>query len=101
MPVHAKIKALLSTHFEPEYLEVVNESHQHNVPEGAETHFKVVIASAAFVEHTQVARHRLVYAVLAELVQGPIHALALHTYTPEEWLDVSVSPNSPNCRGGS
>jgi BolA protein len=32
---------------------------------------------------------------------GPVHALALHTYTPEEWDATGVSPASPDCRGGT
>jgi len=31
---------------------------------------------------------------------GKIHALALHTYTPDEWDNAGQVPDSPRCRGG-
>ena len=51
-----------------------------------ETHFRVVIASAAFEKKMQPARHRMVYALLKEEMarEGGIHALQLRTRTPEE-----------------
>ena len=40
-------------------------------------------------------------ALLADALEGPVHALALHTYTPEEWEKRGGSVNaSPQCRGG-
>ncbi|MDF3935601.1 BolA/IbaG family iron-sulfur metabolism protein, partial [Pseudomonas citronellolis] len=45
-------------------------------------------------------RHQKVYATLGELM-GQFHALALHTYTPEEWAEQGAAPDSPTCRGGS
>jgi len=42
-----------------EHLEVINESHKHNVPEGAESHFNVVIVSSAFEGKKLLTRHRL------------------------------------------
>jgi len=92
----------LSEAFGPEHLEVVNESGQHNVPRGSETHFKVVLASAAFVGKRAVARHQQVYAALSEELRGGVHALALHTYTPEEWREREhQAPDSPACLGGA
>ena len=82
------------------YLEVVNESYMHNVPRDAETHFKVIVASEGFVGSRKVQRHQQIYALVADLLAGPMHALALHTYTPEEWLATGAAPASPNCRGG-
>ena len=46
-------------------------------------------------------RHRRVNAALADELAGPIHALALHTYTPEEWAETVAAPDSPDCRGGT
>lgn len=87
--------------FAPLELQVVNESHMHSVPKGSETHFKVVLSSAQFEGKRQVQRHQLVYACLAEELQNGVHALALHTYNPEEWAKVEQVPESPNCMGGS
>lgn len=84
-----------------EHLEVVNESHMHNVPENSETHFRVVIVSPDFQGLMPVRRHQKVYRVLEEEMAGPVHALALHTLTPTEWHErQGVTSASPACRGG-
>jgi len=86
---------------QPQYIEVLNESHMHNVPPNSETHFKVTVASESFVGKRLIQRHRLVNGLLSEELAGPVHALALHTYTKEEWDNKQgVSPSSPNCLGG-
>ncbi|AQZ95167.1 BolA family protein [Halopseudomonas phragmitis] len=85
---------------EPVHLELVNESHMHSVPPGSESHFKAVVVSARFNDLSKVRRHQAVYAALGELMQR-IHALALHTYTPDEWQARQQAPDSPNCMGGS
>ncbi|TYT25784.1 BolA family transcriptional regulator [Luteimonas viscosa] len=82
----------------PTYLEVADESHMHS--RGLETHYKAVIASEAFAGTRAVQRHQLVYRTLGPLMQQ-VHALALHTYTPEEWALQDAAPDSPSCRGGS
>jgi len=84
----------------PEHLEVINESHMHNVPEGSESHFKVVIVSDDFKDKMLIARHRLVNKALEEELNGGIHALALHTLTMEEWFEKGGAPESPPCLGG-
>jgi BolA protein len=84
-----------------DHLEVINESHKHNVPEGAESHFKVVIVSSAFEGKKLVARHRLLNGILAKTFSTHIHALALHTMTKEEWSISQQAPASPPCLGGS
>lgn len=95
------IEDKMHQHFEPEFLDVVDESHLHNVPIGAESHFKVVIVSDSFTGQRLLARHRLVYGLLQEELNTKIHAIALHTYTTGEWriLDPSLL-TSPRCRGG-
>jgi len=82
---------------QPEYLDVLDESHMHS--RGLETHYKAVIVSSAFAGLNSVKRHQKVYATVGELM-GQIHALALHTYTPDEWAAQGVAPASPTCRGG-
>ncbi|MBB2497155.1 BolA family protein [Aquipseudomonas ullengensis] len=84
---------------QPEHLEVLDESHMHS--RGQETHYKAIIVSTAFSGLNAVKRHQKVYASLGELM-GQFHALALHTYTPEEWAEqASAVPDSPTCKGGS
>ena len=101
MIVQSEIESRLKTEFAPHYLEVDNESHQHSVPENSETHFRVVIVSDQFQGRRSVARHQLVYKVLADQLEGPVHALALHTYSPAEWTERDSAPDSPACLGGS
>lgn len=95
------IKNTLNNQFSPQYLEVVNESDGHNVAPGSETHFKVVLVTEAFNGVSAVKRHQTVYGALAEALQGGVHALALHTYSPLEWSEKEAAPASPNCMGGS
>lgn len=100
MAVAEFIETQLTEALAPTHLAVVNESHMHNVPPASETHFKVVIASAAFVGQRQLARHQRIYGLLAPVLKNPVHALALHTYTPEEWAATGAAPASPECHGG-
>ena len=55
---------------------------------GTKDHYQARIVSAAFDGKTPVAQHQLVYAALAEEMKGPIHALALKTYTPAAWAQL-------------
>ena len=95
------VEQRIAAHFDPFFVEIVNESAMHNVPPGSESHFKVTLVSQAFDGMRSVKRHQAVYAVLAEYMGSPIHALALHTYTTDEWGLREGSPDSPNCLGGS
>jgi stress-induced morphogen len=102
MTVQHEIELQLQSRFSPVFLDVANESHQHNVPPNSETHFRVVLVSAMFDRKSRVARHQQVYAALAPQLEGPVHALALHTYSPGEWQERAAdAPESPRCRGGS
>jgi BolA protein len=97
-----RIEDKLSAGLSPLHLEVIDESHMHSVPEGAESHFKVIAVSEQFVEHKLVGRHRMVNRLLAGELAGGLHALALHTWTPEEWFAKGgTAPESPQCMGGS
>lgn len=81
---------------------VENESSGHNVPVGSETHFKVTLVSPVFEGVRKVQRHQSIYKLVDDLLAGPVHALALHLYTPEEWVaNGAVAPESPACHGGS
>jgi BolA protein len=105
MPIQENITQKLTDAFSPEHLEVVNESHMHNVPEGSESHFKVLIVCDEFEDKMLIARHRLVNKVLdmelkKDKSEGGIHALALHTMTMDEWFKKGKAPESPECLGG-
>ena len=102
MIVQNEIEQLLSEHFQPTHLRVENESHMHSVPANSETHFKVELVTDQFASMRKVARHQAVYRVLQAQLAGPVHALALHTYSPDEWqVNQETSPASPQCLGGS
>ncbi|MDC0603313.1 BolA/IbaG family iron-sulfur metabolism protein [Aliiglaciecola sp.] len=101
MNIQNNIEKKLLSHFDPAHLEVINESFMHNVPNGSETHFKVVLVTPKFSGERLINRHRAVNKVLKEELSEQIHALALHTYTGEEWHTLyGESPDSPNCLGG-
>lgn len=101
MTVQSIIEQKLADAYQPLHLEVINESSNHNVPEGSESHFKVVVVSPEFANKNLLARHRMINATLAEELKGVIHALAIHTYTEEEWQETSGgAPMSPPCLGG-
>ena len=102
MSIQSQIQEKLTAALQPAFLEVLNESHNHHVPPNSETHFKVSVVSPAFAGKRAVARHQSIYQILSEELAGPVHALAIHAFTVEEWQDrAQQSPNSPNCLGGS
>ena len=99
--MQAAIEDKLKAALEPSHLEVINESHLHNVPPGSQSHFRVRVVSQAFAGQPLVARHRTVNQALAEEIAGPIHALALETLTDDEWAERGgVGQESPECLGG-
>jgi BolA protein len=81
------IRSRLNAALAPEVLDIEDESHRHAGHAGARDgrgHFRVRIVSTAFVRKSALARHRLVYAALGDLMQSDIHALAIDARTPEE-----------------
>lgn len=86
--VAQKITKKITKALDPEKILVEDESHLHAGhigarPEG-ETHFRLTVVSNRFVGMTLVNRHRLINEALAEELQGPVHALAIKSLTPEE-----------------
>jgi BolA-like protein 1 len=97
-----RIQDKLATALAPVHLEVENESHNHNVPAGSETHFKVVIVSPAFQGLGSIDRHRRVHAALADELAKGLHALTLRALTPAQWEAEGAGDfKSPPCLGGS
>ncbi len=86
---------------QPQHIELINESMNHaGYFEGKESHFKLTIVSEAFEGKRSVARHQLIYGLVAPLLtsqSGQVHALAIHAYTPTEWQ--GQSSDSPLCAG--
>ena len=83
-------------------LDVINESHMHNVPAGSESHFKVVVISDDFQGQRLIQRHQRINKILADELTGGVHALSIQAMTKEEWdkKGGQIMP-SPNCLGGS
>ena len=88
MSMEAAIREKLLVALQPQRLDVVNQSHLHaghgSSPGTGESHFDVLVVSALFSGRSRVDRHRMVNAAVAELLQGPLHALALKAYAPGE-----------------
>lgn len=100
--IEISIRDKLTAAFAPEFLEVINESHMHNVPAGSETHFKIVLVSADLGHMSKVARHQAIYRALQEERASGVHALAIHAFSHDEWQQEDmVAPASPNCMGGN
>lgn len=83
----------LTAAFAPERLELDDDSARHaghhheggmDAKPGGESHFNLVIVSAAFEGRGRVARQRAINAVLATELAGPVHALSIQAMTPEE-----------------
>lgn len=84
----------------PQELTLLNESQMHAGP-ALNSHFNLTLVSRVFEGKRPVARHQMIYKVLADELAGEVHALALHLFTPEEWLQAgNVSEVSPDCQGG-
>jgi intracellular septation protein len=81
-----RLRERLESRFAPAQLTVEDESHLHEGHAGAATgqsHFRVRIVSEAFRGIPSVARHRLVYAAVDDLLKSDIHALAIEALPPD------------------
>ena len=81
------IEQKLNEALKPESLHIEDESSQHAGHAGAASgggHFNVMMVSPKFTGANTIARHRMVYDALGDMMQKDIHALALKLYAPEE-----------------
>lgn len=84
MNVEGEMRARLQT-LRPEALEIVDDSAQHVGHPGAMGgggHYSLTIVSKAFVGKPPVARHRMVYAALGDLIPARVHAIVIRAYAP-------------------
>jgi BolA family transcriptional regulator, general stress-responsive regulator len=97
--IEERVRAALK----PEHLELRDDSGQHSVPKGSESHWALLIVSGAFEGLSRVARHRAVYQAVANEMAAGMHALKLETFTPAEWSarGASAAAEAPPCLGGS
>ena len=83
--VHA-LRSALESALAPSALEIIDDSARHHGHAGAAGggHFKVSLTAAAFSGRSALERHRLVYAAVAPLLQGRVHALNIRARAPED-----------------
>ena len=88
MLVAETIEKKLRDAFTPKHLDIEDQSHLHaghaGAREGGQSHFNVDIVADAFAGKSRLERQRMIYAILAEELKGPIHALSLSARTPAE-----------------
>lgn len=88
MNMQTRLREKLENAFQPDVLEVIDESEQHRGHagwrEGGETHFRVRMVSTAFTGQGRVARQRAVNRCLAEELATTVHALAMELRAPGE-----------------
>jgi len=78
---------------EPERIKIMDESARHAGHAGAKGgggHYLLTIVSSKFSGKSALARHRLVYDTLREMMHKDIHALSVKAYTPEEFDLIST-----------
>ena len=87
-PLAREIAALLTAAFAPTRLEVINDSASHSGHMGddgsGESHFTVVIESAAFAGQSRLQRQRMVNRTLGDIPGTRVHALAIRAFAPGE-----------------
>ena len=93
-PVAQAIIAKLTAALAPVRLDVIDESHRHtkhaaapeHTKQGGESHFRVIVISQSFVGTSRLQRHRRINKLLAAELDGPVHALAIHAFAPDDKL---------------
>ncbi|KYG62484.1 transcriptional regulator BolA [Bdellovibrio bacteriovorus] len=99
----SRIFETISKALTPVHIEIDNESDMHSGPPNRETHFKVLVVSAAFEGKSRIDRQRMINDLLKSELENGLHALTQKTLTPTEWEKQKAALNfeSPNCLGGS
>jgi stress-induced morphogen len=77
MPIQ-ELRALLEQAFPGDPIQLTS-------PTGDDNHFQCVVVSGQFQGKSMVEQHQLVYRALGDAMREAVHALALKTYTPEQW----------------
>ena len=86
-----QMRTLLAV-FQPTQIEIIDDSHKHAGHEGARSgggHYTLHIVSAQFAGKPTLARHRMIYSALGEMMKHDIHALNVKAYTPQELQSVA------------
>jgi len=81
----AEIERRLVERLGAAHVEVEDESRLHAGHGAPGGHYRAVVVAERFAGLSRVAAQRLVYDALGEWLDGPIHAFAVRTFTPEQW----------------
>jgi len=76
----------------PSQIDIIDDSHKHAGHEGARSgggHYTLQIVSGEFAGKSTLARHRMIYSALGEMMKQDIHALNIQAYTPQELQSVA------------
>ena len=90
MSAETRMREALAAALAPTRLDIVNESELHaghrSSPGTGESHFRILVVSAAFAGKSRIARHQIVNELLGPELKRGVHALALATYAPGETI---------------
>jgi BolA protein len=96
-----KLLELVLTPLKVSHHQLDNDSHKHS-GSATDSHYNLVLVSDEFAGLSPVKRHQSVYALVGELMSNPIHALALHCYTQEQWQARQAQmPATAPCMGAN
>lgn len=83
-----RMRTALESALTPEFIEIEDESHLHHGHAGARDgrgHFALTLVSTSFDQKAAIARHRMVYQALGDMMQTDIHALRMNLYSSDEF----------------
>ena len=87
-PVAAEMLRRLNSSLSPSRLELIDDSERHRGHGGynpsGESHFNLLIESAAFAGRSRIERQRMVHSALGDLLHERVHALSIRTRAPGE-----------------
>lgn len=93
-----RLHTLLQEAFTPQWMDLCDESSQHQVPSGSESHFKLTLVSTQFRGQNRIERHRMVNEVVLPEMRTGLHALSMALYSPEEWAKQPQPLMTPPCQ---
>jgi BolA protein len=85
-----QIESLLREKLSARHVDVLDQSALHEGHPGAQAgggHYHVLVVAEVFEGLSRIAAQRVVYQALADLMESEIHALSMHTMTPQQWAD--------------
>ena len=102
-PIQVDMENKLLEGLAPIRMRLVNESKNHSVPNGSESHFNLILVSDEFKAKSRIQRHRAVFAALGDELKNTIHALTMKLLTSDEWEAAGgeVENPAPKCMGGA